>query len=144
MTLSLWKAKYCCIRGIYGACQLLRYAEGDIPTCSLKYLPRNDWLGKLRSLAISFMLFDVFLSCTRSSRVTYLSIHSFGVRWLMVFTVSESYLGVMQRRSAYQDTRRSALKFCSTRRMNSVKIDSARVCLRLSPCCTPYITWLIS
>lgn len=28
--------------------QLRLYSDGDMPTCSLKYLPRNDWLEKLR------------------------------------------------------------------------------------------------
>lgn len=28
--------------------QLRLYSDGDMPTCSLKYLPRNDWFEKLR------------------------------------------------------------------------------------------------
>ena len=46
------------------------YDEGESPTCSLKYLPRNDWLGKCMSVAISLMLFDEFLSLSLSSSVT--------------------------------------------------------------------------
>ena len=46
------------------------YCEGDKPTCSLKYLPRKDCVGKLRSLAISLMLFEEFFSKTLISSVT--------------------------------------------------------------------------
>ena len=48
----------------------LRYATGDMPTCSLKYLPRNDWFWKFISLAISFTLFVVLRSSERNSSVT--------------------------------------------------------------------------
>ena len=50
--------------------QLRRYSDGDIPVCSLKYLPRNDWLEKFSSCAISLMLFCVLRSSIRSSMVT--------------------------------------------------------------------------
>ena len=54
----------------YMLSQLRRYSDGDMPVCSLKYLPRNDWLEKLSSCAISFMLFCVLRSSIRSSMVT--------------------------------------------------------------------------
>ena len=50
--------------------QLRRYSDGDMPVCSLKYLPRNDWLEKFSSCAISLMLFCVLRSSIRSSIVT--------------------------------------------------------------------------
>ena len=49
---------------------LLRNSEGLMPTCSLKYFPRNDWLGKHISSVISLMVLVEFLSSTRSSRIT--------------------------------------------------------------------------
>ena len=50
--------------------QLRRYSDGDMPVCSLKYLPRNDWLEKFSSCAISLMLFCVLRSSIRNSMVT--------------------------------------------------------------------------
>ena len=50
--------------------QLRRYSDGDMPVCSLKYLPRNDWLEKFSSCAISLMLFCVLRSSIRRSMVT--------------------------------------------------------------------------
>ncbi len=57
---------------LYMASQLLLflYSDGDMPTCSLKYLPRKLWLAKCRSSVICLMLFEVFFSRLRSSRVT--------------------------------------------------------------------------
>ena len=46
------------------------YHEGLTPTCSLKYFPKNDWLGKCSSSVISLMLFGEFFSSTRISRMT--------------------------------------------------------------------------
>ena len=54
----------------YMLSQLRRYSDGDMPVCSLKYLPRNDWLEKFSSCAISLMLFCVLRSSIRSSMVT--------------------------------------------------------------------------
>ena len=50
--------------------QVLRYSLGLIPTCSLKYFPKNDWLGKFISSAICLMVLVVFFSMTRISSVT--------------------------------------------------------------------------
>ena len=45
----------------------LRYSFGDMPTCSRKNFPSDDWLLKCRSLAISFMVFVVLRSRRRIS-----------------------------------------------------------------------------
>ena len=45
----------------------LRYSFGDMPTCSRKNFPSDDWLLKWRSLAISFMVFVVLRSRRRIS-----------------------------------------------------------------------------
>ena len=73
---------------------LFRYSIGVIPVCSLKYLPKNEALGKSRSLAISCIVMSVKRSRCLMALSVKKRIVSLGLRFIVSLSSVERYFGV--------------------------------------------------